>query len=138
MEKETFTTVTGNPKAPGATVEERVKALEYKVSTHRHTGVDLTKPLGVASSYGGYVTSAGAAGTPFPSGWTVAHTGAGRYTVTHNLGTTSYAVVPTALQALLCYIASRGANSFVLDCVDPSNHNAFTDNDCMFILTPQQ
>ena len=42
--------------------------------------------------YGGSVTSAGAASTPFPAGWSVSHIATGQYTITHNLGTSSYAI----------------------------------------------
>lgn len=43
-------------------------------------------------SFAGSITSGGA-GTILPKGWTSAKTATGKYTVTHNLGHTSYAVV---------------------------------------------
>jgi len=45
----------------------------------------------------GFVNAIGTAGTVFPSGWTVVSIGTGRYRITHNLGTTDYAVVLTPL-----------------------------------------
>src|SRR5579859_2028097 len=43
----------------------------------------------------GYVSEAGA-GTGFPGGWSVAHTGTGVYTITHNLGITIPNISATA------------------------------------------
>lgn len=45
----------------------------------------------------GFVNAAGTAGTVFPSGWTVTNIGLGQYRITHNLGTTDYAVTLTPL-----------------------------------------
>jgi len=45
----------------------------------------------------GFVNAAGTAGTVFPSGWTVTNIGTGQYRITHNLGTTDYAVTLTPL-----------------------------------------
>jgi len=45
----------------------------------------------------GFVNAGGTAGTVFPSDWTVTSIGTGQYRITHNLGTTDYAVVLTPL-----------------------------------------
>jgi hypothetical protein len=64
--------------------------------------------------YGGKVTSAGAASTPFPSGWSVSTPGTGRYVITHNLNTTDYAVSVTNVGFFsnVGAITSIGSNSF--------------------------
>lgn len=45
----------------------------------------------------GFVNAGGTPGTVFPSGWTCTNIGTGQYRITHNLGTTDYAVVLTPL-----------------------------------------
>lgn len=47
--------------------------------------------------YAGYVNADGSAGKPFPSGWTVVNSSTAAYTITHNLGTTNYSILVTAL-----------------------------------------
>jgi hypothetical protein len=51
--------------------------------------------------YVGHVASGGSAGTPFPSGWSVAHTSTGVYTITHDLGDTNYEVAITPYDGYL-------------------------------------
>lgn len=66
-------------------------------------------------TYGGVVTSTGTAGTPFPSGWTAGKNATGDYTVTHNLGTTNYVVVGSAISGgkiLLWSQSSSDGNQF--------------------------
>ncbi len=79
-----------------------------------------------AVPYIGNVNSDGTAGAPFPSDrpgvnprggtgpWSVAHTGTGDYTVTHNLGITSYVVmaVPFTNQSRSAIVVARSTNSF--------------------------
>ncbi len=99
-------------------IELRIRNLETLAHNHRHTGLDNTKTLGGASgtTYGGTVTGAGAAGSTFPTGWSVAHNGTGDYTVTHNLGTTAYVVVVSNFAGSAAYmiLQSFDANSFRL------------------------
>ena len=66
-----------------------------------------------STSYFGIVAS-GVASTPFPSGWSVTKNSTGDYTITHNLGTTTYAVLTTeeGSQTLVWPVISKGANSF--------------------------
>ena len=98
------------------------------------------KWLGLGSdavaAFAGYVTDTGAAGTPFPSGWTVAQGATGRYTVTHNLGNTSYVPLITPDNTLTAYVPSRSSNSFDVYLVDPSTHS-FTDGNFYFTVIPQ-
>ena len=95
-----------------------------------------SSPVGGGGSvFGGNVTSAGAAGTLFPSGWSVAHTGTGFYTITHNLGTTSYAVVTSALDnaSAISGIRSINTNTFVITTLDSTFNPA--DTAFHFLLT---
>lgn len=78
----------------------------------------------------GEVTSGGSAGTPFPSGWSVSHTATGRYTVTHNFGTTNYAVIvnPVVSIAKVWAVESKNSNNFVVRIANTSftlEDNAF-------------
>ena len=85
------------------------------------------------STFGGNVVS-GAAGTLFPSGWTVTHTSTGVYTITHNLNTTAYAVVITLVTpGLIAAVTSRAANSFQVSTENLTPAAANGDFD--FILT---
>lgn len=43
--------------------------------------------------YHGLVVNSSSAGTPFPTGWSVANNATGDCTITHNLGTTNYTFV---------------------------------------------
>ena len=84
-----------------------VTNLFYIGSTQAVINVPITIPNGVASTdavnksqldakvYGGQVSSTGTA-VYLPSGWSSSRSALGNYTITHNLGTTSYAPVVTA------------------------------------------
>ncbi len=61
--------------------------------------------------YTGFVSS-GAAGTPFPTGWSITNPTTGNYQITHNLGTTAYTVVATPYQVAIPNITSIAANTF--------------------------
>ena len=67
--------------------------------------------------YGGQVNSAGT-GVYMPSGWSSVRTSLGLYTITHNLGTTSYSVVANLLVNALtgreAHIQSLSANTFAV------------------------
>jgi hypothetical protein len=64
-------------------------------------------------SYVGHVAFGGSAGTPFPSGWSVAHTSTGVYTITHDLGDTDYEVAITCYDGYLRFIEYDKASSTV-------------------------
>lgn len=89
--------------------------------------------------YSGYINSNGTAGTPFPTGWSVAHTATGKYTVTHNLGNTNYVVVGFLVNSGFGdgQLLDRSANTFE---VGYYNFNgvgfAFIDADNTFIVKP--
>lgn len=87
------------------------------------------------TSYGGAFDSAGTAGTPFPTGWTVSKTGTGTYLITHNLGTTSYTVAATPLGFYnIVQVASRQSTTFELYAVDRGT-GAASNTAMNFILT---
>jgi hypothetical protein len=64
-------------------------------------------------SYVGHVAFGGSAGTPFPSGWSVAHTSTGVYTITHDLGDTDYEVAITPYDGYLRFIEYDKATSTI-------------------------
>jgi len=82
----------------------------------------------------GYVNSGASMGTN-PSGYSVSSGGTGIYTVTHNLGTTAYAVTCTARASTVknISVSARNSNSFTVRIANLSD--ALEDNDFMFILT---
>lgn len=84
------------------------------------------------TAYSGYVNAAGTAGTPFPSGWTVGLS-AHLFTITHNLGTTSYGVTLTSVgTAYFGEVVARNANTFT--CQFWNTVPALNDTDFMFVL----
>lgn len=98
------------------------------IAKHKHTGLDAPKvsyndltdlPTSGSGTFAGSL-NADASVNFLPTGWTASvGTGGqvGVYTITHNLGTTSYAVVYTILGTFHITIAnleSVGANSFKL------------------------
>lgn len=94
-------TVTTTPTNVPKTIYDQVKI--YKNSTtyrlYWYDNVNnawrYAEQPAATTTYSGAVASGGTAGTPFPSGWSVAKNSTGNYTVTHNLGTSSYVVVAT-------------------------------------------
>lgn len=67
------------------------------------------------TTYVGYVTGTGSAGTPFPSGWTVASGSTGKYVITHNLNNTSYvvnAINNSSFGGGIPFLNNHNANSF--------------------------
>lgn len=93
--------------------------------------------LGTDTSYGGKVTS-NAAGSPFPSGWSLEHPSTGNYTITHNLGTNNYVVVvmcdSTTTRAIT--ITSKSSSSFNIYIKNSAGSD--TDTDCYFIVKVEQ
>lgn len=87
-----------------------------------------------AKAYGGVVNSTGGA-IYLPSGWSSAKTGTGQYTITHNLGTTNYGVVPTIVGNTGAYssITSNGANTFIVGTNTTSTQVA-ADNAFSFVV----
>lgn len=113
------------------------------VPVHAHTGYDgspkvsygnLTNvPAASVSYYTGVVTS-NAAGTPFPSGWSVAHGSTGEYTITHDLGTTDYTVSALSHSSYFCQLTSKGSSSFLL--IWWASQSATDDCDFDFTVFP--
>ncbi len=98
------------------------------------TGSLTLKTTPMPRVFHGFVNSDGTAGTPFPSGWSSAHTATGRYTITHDLGSTGYSVVATAQASTVknITIESRGSDSFIVRIANLSD--TLEDNNFMFIL----
>ena len=109
---------------------------------HTHNGVDSPLLASTVSSVISYSGSINANNSVIflPTGWTTAHPATGRYTITHNLGVTTYAV--TAATAFLghdnvayCFnMYNISANSFTISISEAANSNA-TNFPFNFILT---
>ena len=101
-------------------------------------GVGTVGRLKVASSqtlkgiYCGDVTSAGAAGTVFPTGWTVSNTGTGNYLITHNLGVVNYIILLTGSTARECNYTTVQANDVVI--LTRNSAGTLADGSFSFIL----
>lgn len=81
----------------------------------------------------GYVNSGATMGTN-PSGFSVSSSATGVYTVTHNLGTTSYSVICTPRASVVknITVSVRDTNSFTVRISNLSD--VLEDNDFMFVL----
>lgn len=91
-------------------------------------GHAVTKAQLDAKVYGGQVTNAGTAAIPYgPSGWTVNRNSVGSVTITHNLGTTNYAIVATPNSAVYKAIwATLSTNTVTILTYDSANSLADT------------
>ncbi len=73
-------------------INTSTNTLYYYNTTHNTWKAITTTP-----SYGGYVNTSASSAT-LPAGWSASYNGGSKsFTVTHNLSTTSYAVVPVAI-----------------------------------------
>lgn len=90
--------------------------------------------LGQDTVYGGRVTS-GAAGTPFPTGWSVTNPSTGNYQITHNLGHQSYAVTVTPESIVIPNFTSIANNTFNVNFRNTGGTD--TDANFLFILTDE-
>jgi hypothetical protein len=104
----------------------RLYIYDYTNSVWNYTTVGTT-----GSVYAGAVTSAGAAGTPYPTGWTASNTGTGNYVITHNLGTTDYAITANGGTAREISVT---ANSNTVDVLTRDSSGTLTDGSFNFIL----
>lgn len=86
------------------------------------------------SVYPGAVLSGGTAGTPFPSGWSVSHIGTGDYKITHNLGTTNYALTCTLFASTGLIINFNNQNSNDVEVFIKNTSGTATDATFYFIL----
>ena len=84
--------------------------------------------------YHGRVDTSGSADR-LPSGWTSTKDAVGEYTVTHNLGTSNYTVIPTARSGSdnIAILADVNSNDFELECYDWGSDTK-EDVDFHFIL----
>ena len=108
----------------------KVTAVDATASTHLVTKSQLD-----AKVYGGFVANTGTASFTYgPSGWTVSRTSAGVTQVTHNLGTTNYAVVATiwSSSARLIHVTARASNSF--DITTTTTGGSGSDESYHFVL----
>ena len=83
-----------------------------------------------AEVYFGKVAANGTA-LKLPAGWSSTRTALGKYTITHNLGSTDYIVVALVVTRGV-WLASENANTFVIYCI--SNANVYADEIFNFIL----
>ena len=93
-------------------------------------------PTGLRSIFSGSVASNGTA-TSLPTGWTSTKDSTGVYTVTHNLGSASYAVVVTAVgpNNITNLNGAVAANTFGV-AIQDSATQTLNDKAFNFILTP--
>lgn len=111
----------------------------FNVPSHTHNGIDspLIKSNSLGSVvYGGLATTAGTA-TSLPAGWSIAGGVAGQCTITHNLGTTAYAVVATVLPQntiTIVNIDSVGANSFFIKTNNQTGSVTWTATNTQFFF----
>lgn len=121
-------------------LEARIRKLEEQMALHRHTETDRTRKIYPHAFYG-RVESDGTA-TDIPDGWSVSRTGAGNYTVTHNLGHTEYGVTlaydyqdDPSNNVKVIAIKDYDANSFQVNTVRyPFTAGTDADSDFFFIL----
>lgn len=123
---------------PITELTQRVATLEGRMGSHTHQKFDGTQPYDTIFGiiYVGDVSATPAAGTIFPTGWTVgSDAGTGGFNITHNLNTTSYVVVAngTSNADTLCMVTTRNANNFVL-VTTRADGGAAVKKDFSFIL----
>lgn len=125
-----FSTVTNafHVGAASATFIGTVVAANATLSTELVTKAQLD-----AKVYGGRVSSTGTA-TYLPSGWSSVRNSVGSYTVTHNLGTTSYASTPSVENAsnLTAGISAIATNTFTV--IVATTAAVLTDQAWTFVL----
>lgn len=103
----------------------------WNTGTHVYKGID--QPV----VYWGYVNSGASNGVNNHS-FSISSGGTGRYTITHNLGTSSYVLVATAFAAagggaISAKVSSKGTNS--VEVTTFNDAGSAVDNDFMFMLT---
>lgn len=97
---------------------------------------------GAPGIYTGWVNSNGTIGSYNPNGFSSARSSgfpAGRYDITHNLGTTNYSVITVAgggsgSTNVFTVAQNISANTFSVGCFNVPG-NAFADSGIMFVLT---
>ncbi len=127
----TYTADAGRPYLNlGATTRFRDLGNRYEDAVEGPTVSQALPYMGfVQGSLGASVT-----GT-LPNGWSVAHTGTGLFTITHNLGHTDYALVATTnsnVNRTIERSGAQGTNTILVKVTDTSNVS--TDDDFSFML----
>lgn len=94
----------------------------------------VTKGQLDAKVYGGRIANNGTASVTYgPSGWTVSRSGVGLTTITHNLGTTNYSVVCSAINSInVATPTAFNSNTFLVTTGAPPNTPV--DYDYSFVL----
>ena len=105
--------------------------LDYPLDTQ--SVQEIQELIPTANIQGGNVVS-NAAGPLFPTGWIVAHTATGRYTITHTLGTTTFAVSATVISAT-CIIYTYTKTSTSFDIGINTYSGSAIDSDFDFLVT---
>lgn len=134
-----FETVTSAPTGTPIGPWGQIKIYNNKLYFYDSVSKTWDSTAG-SGSQGGLVNAAGTAGAYFPAGWSVARPSTGVYTVTHNLGSTSYAVVCTIIGSAVITIyniTNRGSNSFTITFYNQTGSItwAAANTDFDFILT---
>lgn len=110
---------------------------------HRHTGndaeriqwTDIAAPI--PNSAAAFMQVQSNASTFAPQGWTLNHSATGTYVITHNLGTTNYAVFATPITTKVFAVSTaKTSASTTLIFYNTSNTATDTDFLAMVLLVP--
>lgn len=111
-----------------------------KVPFHTHNGIDspTLQPTTVTTTtiaYSGYINNDGTS-TNVPTGWTSVKNSTGNYTITHNLGITTYNVVATSAGGAERTMANYGQTSttFTINALNVGAGPSNIDTDFTFVL----
>lgn len=126
-----FSTVTNafHVGATSATFIGTVVAANATLSTELVTKAQLD-----AKVYGGIISNTGTASVVYgPSGWTVARSSLGITVVTHNLGTTNYALTVSATtQGIIAAVTGSTTTTFTI--ITTTDAGALADHSYHFVL----
>jgi hypothetical protein len=121
-----FEGASGAPKLQPAAIDttleydfDIVDATKLKVGGNE----EISEIANITKMYAGQVASAGTA-IDLPSGWSSSRPSTGNYTVTHNLGTTNYSIIPSTTSTN-CRWYNKSSNSFDVNIYN----NNITPND---------
>ena len=122
----TSTTVTGTTVNASTSLEiggTAITATAAEINNLDGTDTVVRQNYGI---YHGRMTTADASTEVVPSGWTITTAATGKYTVTHNLGLSTYTAVAcgfTTTSSNQAHIRSQGTNSFEVWTVNASGTN---------------
>lgn len=122
-----------------ATLQRQIEDLTYRMNTHDHTHTTLTKTLDGGKVYSMHVNTSGSS-TFMPAGWTITGGVTGQKTITHNLGTTNYAVAGVVLPqntVTVINIDSVTATSFLVKTLNQTGATTWsaTNTDIYLIVS---